>query len=66
MPSEVPQFDISRHKRILPIKNIHGLVSVPHSEFFAFNLRIKRSSKLKLSKEFINTNIIMQDIASHK
>ena len=38
--------------------NIHGLVSVPHSEFFAFNLRIKRSSELKLSKEYINTNVI--------
>ena len=34
------------------------MVSVPHSEIFAFNLRIKRSSELKLSKEYINTSVI--------
>ena len=40
--------------------NLNGLFSVPHSEFFAFNynLRIKRSSELKLSEEYINTNVI--------
>ena len=44
--------------------NIHGLASIPHSEFFAFNLRIKRSSELKLSKEYINTIVIYARLVS--
>ena len=39
---------------------IHGLVCVPCSEFFVFNLGITRSNGLKLSKEHVNTNVRLQ------
>ena len=41
-------------------KFIHGLVCVPCSEFFDFNLGITRSNGLKLSKEHVNTNVRLQ------
>ena len=41
-------------------KNIHGLVCVSYSEFFAFNLGIKRSNELKLSKEYVIINVRLQ------
>ena len=42
---------------IITYKIIHGLICVPFSEFFVFNLGMTRSNGLKLSKEHVNTNV---------
>ena len=42
---------------IITYKIIHGLVCVPCGEFFAFNLGMTISNGLKLSKEYVNTNV---------
>ena len=52
-----------RHKRmdmIIAYKINYGLVCVPCSELFVFNLGITRSNGLKLSKEHVNTNVRLQ------
>ena len=49
-----------RMDMIITYKIIHGLVCVPCSEFFVFNLGITRSNGLKLSKEYVNTNVRLQ------
>ena len=49
-----------RMDMIITYKIIHGLVCVPCSEFFVFNLGITRSNGLKLSKEHVNTNVRLQ------